>query len=86
MIFSDVDDAEFVAQACEAMCIWEKAQAVTGISYGRAISRDSMKAGSPPPSSTIALYLPLSQASRMIGRRAAATYANSSRFSTGQSP
>ena len=57
----------------EAMCIWEKAQAVTGILYERAISRDSMKVGSPPPNRTIVLYLPLSQAPRMIGRRAAAT-------------
>ncbi len=70
----------------EAMCIWEKAQAVTGMPYPRAISLASMNPGSPPPRSTMALYLPLSQASRTIGSRAAATWANSSRVSTAQSP
>ena len=33
-----------------AMCIWEKAQDVTGIPYFLAISRDSKAPGSPPPS------------------------------------
>ena len=64
----------------------ENAQDVTGMRKRRPISRDSLKPGSPPPSSTMPLYLPLAQASRTIGSRAAPEYMNSSRVSTAQSP